>query len=299
MGVFTSKGQDLYDFLVHQGTTAKLQASSPIDCAAGLAALARVESNYDQGAKGDLVSDTPHAFGYWQINDRVWPLDAARILGDRGYQLEIAANVWRQAEGAVVDALKTIRQHATDAEVVTFAPAKDLPNFYNLAWQYGAQGLRSFVSDWDNLTAEGFADYREFVGKPVYGGRIAFLARCTTFKAEYAKWTANPPSFWTEVVVKSSAQAVALPAQAAAAAGDAAKSVATAASDAASSAIAKAAASAGAAAASAIAPVTDPFKAFFVEAEHAVKVALIVGAFVVVGFLGTVIIFVAKREPAQ
>lgn len=199
MGLFSSAADDLYGTLVSSPKVRALQGASRIDVAAGLMGLARVESNFKQDANGDAG----HAWGFFQISDLAWKVDTARVAGDVNYQIDLAAEVWQASESAISDSLPK-----KTAEV-SFAPAKDLPQFYNVAWQFGAGALRGWLSGWTDWSVKGFADYRDSIGKPV--DRTALTGRASAFYAEYLKREADAPSFWTEVVVASVHDTVTLP----------------------------------------------------------------------------------------
>lgn len=193
----------LTDLLAASPIVRRAQAGVPVDVVALLVALATVESARDPRAQGDKDgAGVTHAWGLWQINSRVWPVDTGKVLGDVNYQIELAVKVLDQAAGAVMRGLAAVGERKRAGKTVTYTPDRDLPNLFNLAWQYGAGAVGSFMAESADLSAAGFVAWRASKGKTVHPG---YDARVTSFRGVYDSVRKYSPSFVSDVVVQTGA----------------------------------------------------------------------------------------------
>lgn len=198
---------DLLAALTSHKAVIALQKRAPVDVAACLMALALVESNFDVLAEGDHVAGEPKALGLWQFNIRVHAFDGAR-LEDVGYQIEWAAKLMGELVHEVEAAAPAIRARKSEVGVFTFDPARDVPNFFNVGWQFGSGTLRQWITGFSLLDLEGFVAFRNHVGRPLGAkGEAAYRLRSARFRARYEKVVADAPRYWAGVV--EDAQAVA------------------------------------------------------------------------------------------
>lgn len=191
----------LTDLLAASPLVKRAQAGVPVDVVALLVALATVESARDPKAQGDKnAAGETQAWGLWQINSRVWPVDTGKVLGDVNYQIELAVKVLDQAAGAVMRGLAAIGERKRAGKTVAYVPDRDLPNMFNVAWQYGAGTVGSFMAEASDLSADGFVAWRTSKGKAVHPG---YSARVTSFRAVYDSVRQYSPSFVSDVVVQT------------------------------------------------------------------------------------------------
>ena len=181
----------------------ELQKTAPVDLAAVLTALATVESSRDPKALGDHVAGVPHAFGLFQINDRVWSVDKGRVLGDVTYQISLAVEVMRQALGTVARALTRIRRLRDAGVKFDFKPDRDIPGWINVAWQYGAGGANEWLQLTTDFSSAGFSTFRNEQRVPVKPVEAGYAKRAATFRLVHDSVRADSPSILEDVAFQS------------------------------------------------------------------------------------------------
>jgi len=192
--------QALYDTLIADTRVRTAQKSQVVDLAAGLVALASVEAargwlgGLNVESQGDYVLSVPRAHGLWQVNDRVHKVDLGMIPHVE-YQIGLALGVWAEVAGIVRTGYKSIEARRNKGDAMDFSPARDLPHFFNVGWQYGIGGLQNWINSSDDMTIAGFQAHRVEIGKPV---TAEYSKRAASFRSAYDFFVANPPTFWSD-----------------------------------------------------------------------------------------------------
>lgn len=200
----------LYDALIHDARVQQRQGNALIDLAALKVALASVEAARSTlgylvvESQGDYVNGVPRAHGLWQVNDRVHKVEHASIPL-LSYQIGLALGVYLECDAFVRKSLTAIRARREKGEAIDFAPARDIPHMFNVAWQYGIGGLYDWAKGGSSMTVDGFAAWRASIGKPVTS---EYKSRAAKFGATYLEFVSDPPDFWRDVVGQSVAHPV-------------------------------------------------------------------------------------------
>ena len=207
MGQWISE-KELHAALIASPVVRDLQKTALVDVAAALVALASVEAAKQPGTGAmDVLSigDAGTAFGLWQINNRVHEFNAAE-LPRLSYQIERAAKVWREVNGIVKQYVlpSIIAERRKDGLV--FEIGRDVPHLYNVGWQYGTGGLKSWLATSNDWTPRGFAEHRTRIKKPVDGASALpyvtwrYARRAESFRTVFLRVSLESPSFWRDVV---------------------------------------------------------------------------------------------------
>ena len=156
------------------------------------AALARVESNYELGAR--VTDSAEDSIGLWQINRRFWDVEGDPTLEN---QIGWFFQVMRDAQKTITAAWGA-RQRGRDK--VQYIPSTPQPSdfavWYSVAWQWGSDDATKWLQNYTDQSIPGFMAYLE-ANKPNASKRAkaATRKRQETVQAEYKKawkeWEAN------------------------------------------------------------------------------------------------------------
>lgn len=198
----------LQALIVNDPTAARVARTVPANAVAVLMALVKVESNFQVNAQGTegTVTTSDDAFGLWQMNVRVHTFDKVKILGDVAYAIQIAADLLDKVDGSIRRGISALRERVEAGEEITMNTGRDLPQWFNIGWQFGGGHLFFFLANTTDTSTDGFKAWRKSIGRPLsiklnWDNPLLPKGRIQKFWSEYTRVdTGEGPSFTQEVI---------------------------------------------------------------------------------------------------